>query len=750
MYDFKDLSPIDFEELVRDLLQKKLGISLESFKPGKDRGIDFRYSIGGASTIIQAKHYLRSGDNALVSAAAKENKKVKALLPKRYIFVTSLPMSDSLKARIIAALPDAPLVKKDIIGQEDLNGYLSEFPDVEKTHFKLWLGSTSILEKIINSGVYNRTETELALIGDMVPKFVQNDSVGQAEKILERDGTLIIAGDPGVGKTTLARILVSLHIAQEWELHVVSDMEEAFRVATKGTKKLVFFDDFLGQVRLSADHVRGLDQRLPPFLSRVQDNKDLRFILTTRELILNQAQLLSQRLASRQVTERKYILDVGKYTREVKARILYNHIYFSSLNGDQIDSIIRDDFFLKIIDHQNFNPRLIDILTREDYQVISGEPLKDAMSRILANPEDLWARPYRDHISPDGRSVMLALLLSPPTVSLANLRATFGRVSAALDLSFPAAQAQMRFAAALKELEGAVLSIASRTVRFSNPGVRDFLQVAVLDDGVLPSIVEQVETYDEIRQAWIVFRTQKDFPLSPDKGVLLWLGALQRMLDGEASNPVERLDLALEIFDSFGDSSAMLDVVLAAGDQLQATQLDEDDVSAIRNMLETVILHSLPMDVSYKLQKIVTDAACNLLVNCAGNFSFEDIKYLDEALQNYGTDAVLFVSSVSFALDAFVSDLDSELSNFSTVDEIDEFEEELTELLQKRAISIKYSSEDLAEKRQAIRQAEFEREGEDRYTSGGESYQAVREASSEAIRSMFGVLSVAHEGNSGS
>ena len=43
-YDFKSLSNYDFECLSRDLLQKELQITLESFKSGRDKGIDFRYA----------------------------------------------------------------------------------------------------------------------------------------------------------------------------------------------------------------------------------------------------------------------------------------------------------------------------------------------------------------------------------------------------------------------------------------------------------------------------------------------------------------------------------------------------------------------------------------------------------------------------------------------------------------------------------------------------------------------------------
>lgn len=45
-YDFHQLSPYDLEILARDLLQAHWGVRLESFKTGRDRGIDLRYAPG--------------------------------------------------------------------------------------------------------------------------------------------------------------------------------------------------------------------------------------------------------------------------------------------------------------------------------------------------------------------------------------------------------------------------------------------------------------------------------------------------------------------------------------------------------------------------------------------------------------------------------------------------------------------------------------------------------------------------------
>jgi hypothetical protein len=200
MYDFRTLSPLDFEQLVRDLLQAEFSVRMESFGPGRDLGIDFRFATATANTVIQAKHYLDSRKDALVRTARRENEKVKKLKPSRYVLATSASISEALKTRLQQAMPDTPLAKQDIIGRADLNNLLGRHPEVEKQHFKLWLASTAVLERILHSGVYNRTQAEMDVIKSVVPKFVNNESVAQSQRILDEHNVLIIAGEPGVGQ----------------------------------------------------------------------------------------------------------------------------------------------------------------------------------------------------------------------------------------------------------------------------------------------------------------------------------------------------------------------------------------------------------------------------------------------------------------------------------------------------------------------------------------------------------------------
>jgi hypothetical protein len=736
VYDFKTLSPIDFEDLARDLLQAELGVRFESFKPGKDQGVDFRFASGTGQAVVQAKHLVGSPFSSLMRACRAEDAKVAKLSPRRYLLVTSVPLSLSQKSKIRAAMPSAPIVDADVLGPEDLNNFLGRHPQIERKHFKLWLASSAVLERILHSRVYNRTETEMALIKNMTQKFVHNESVPAAESILARAGSLIVSGEPGVGKTTLARMLVWLHAEQGWNISVIDDIREAFEIPLDEKKRLVFFDDFLGQVALSSDLVRSTDQRFPPFLQKVRSHDNLRFVLTTRNYILRQAQAISGRLAEAAINTSEFVLDVGRYTRSVRAKMLYNHLYFSEMSKADLKMMLGQDFFLKIVDHRNFNPRLIDLLTSPDYLAIAKKPTRAVIQSVLDNPSELWERPYRTQLGREARALMLALYFNEPLTKIADLEQTFGRMLDALGGSLSAAERPAAFRMALKELEGSVLAIQDRKIRFSNPGVRDFLDRAVAEDRFLPAAVSEMNDYTELKQCWSIYGRAPE--LVGAGFAQIWSDAMSRMVQSGTGNELQRLALVTESFELLQSAALLPQISVAAADLCNA-DLDQDDADLCRSLLEEARDSALPDSQKKVVRDAVSEAMGRVLGNWGGYMPLEDLDAAAETLRRFGTLPSDAEANVRMALKEFVDRIDELLGDIDNPDELDDFENDLKALMTKFGYEDDRVVRDIDYRRQAI----FE--GRIRHSSshygGLDQSDEEPDVSDDEIRSIFSSLS---------
>ena len=77
MYNFKNLSDVEFEILCKDIMQKKLGVELYTFSKGRDGGIDITDNPVTKGIVIQVKHYIKSTYANLRTSLKKEVEHVK-------------------------------------------------------------------------------------------------------------------------------------------------------------------------------------------------------------------------------------------------------------------------------------------------------------------------------------------------------------------------------------------------------------------------------------------------------------------------------------------------------------------------------------------------------------------------------------------------------------------------------------------------------------------------------------------------
>ena len=230
MSELTRLSDYDFELLVGDLLSAELGVRLESFARGRDKGIDLRYLAPPRTVlhpfgipnppdiVVQCKHYAKTGLDGLISKLKNiEKPKIDKLAPKRYLLVTSVDLTAANKTSLRALLAPWVLSDSDIYGASDIAALLRKHDKIEQAHYKLWITSTAVLDKFLHSDIYRHTEHVLKNVERNAIRYVQNQSYPAAREMLAKTRVCVIAGRAGIGKSTLAEMLLLEYTAAGYQ-----------------------------------------------------------------------------------------------------------------------------------------------------------------------------------------------------------------------------------------------------------------------------------------------------------------------------------------------------------------------------------------------------------------------------------------------------------------------------------------------------------------------------------------------------
>jgi hypothetical protein len=584
-YDFRQLSHHDFEQLARDLIQARDGIILESFKTGRDIGIDFRHAGAHGNIVVQCKHYVGTGLSGLIGDLKKEAVKAEKLKPSRYILVTSVGLTPLNKAEI-QSLFGPMLATSDTIGPDDINNLLGLHPDVERRHYKLWLASRVVLDRVIHNASITQSEFDVERVYRDIRRYVRSAAFPRALDMLNAGHVAIISGAPGVGKTSLAKMLLYVHLEQGYEaISILTDFQTGRERYQPRKRQIFYFDDFIGATFLgerASTFTRNEDRAILDFVEMVRTSSTARLVMTTREHILRQAIAASEKLKQSRLIDGRCVLEIGDYSRQQRAEILYNHIYFSDLPDTYREALLLRRFYKDIVEHQKFNPRLIDWLSNYPrVKSVTPDKYQAFVRNLLADPVEIWRYAYENQISDAARSVLLALYTFSGKCGPHLLERAFRALHALRAQRYGFKTDPSDWRRALSELSGSFIRPGNQ-IEVIDPSVLDMLNSVLRQD--TPNTLDMIEgaiRFEQARRVWTFARTPSN------RAILHFLSgeeprfttAVMRLLDAPRKIPMEggtayiddspelRLGTVLEIAETL-KSTTLRPIATAAIDQL--------------------------------------------------------------------------------------------------------------------------------------------------------------------------------------
>jgi len=496
-YDFSTLNSSDLEGLVCDLLNadqpSNSNIKFKTFKDGKDKGIDLLYSSPSNKFdhVGQVKHFYRSGYDAMISLLKKDEcLKVTKLDPNKYIFATSVDLSVGNTEEIQSVFK--PYIKSlnDIYGKKDLNRLLEKYDHILTDHYKLWFCDTSVLQKIINSDLEYRS----SLMNDeefrrKLRLYVKTPLFFEARTLLKQRKYLIITGDPGVGKTTLAEMLAYEYIKDDYKLsYIIDDIKEVERILLPDdSKQLIYYDDFLGSNEVEINKAKGSEAILSKILRRIKQNKNKLLIFTTRSHLLIGAIVESERLQQLNLKENVSKLELTEYGKEIKKTLLLNHIEESSLSDEFKNYLKSSEFVNFIVGHKNYTPRIIEYIT--DKKIVGNQSIEEFKIFLKNNIETtskIWEHAYNFQIGDSDRILLNTLLTFGESADLEELRIAFEKRIDYEIKNNNKQRIQNLFNLTLKRLNEGFILFKDKTnkIQFINPSFTDFLMDYLKSDPI--------------------------------------------------------------------------------------------------------------------------------------------------------------------------------------------------------------------------------------------------------------------------
>ena len=486
MLNYANLDDFEFEDLCRDMMSRKLGVELRSFARGRDGGVDLTDDVHRKSIIVQVKHYQKSEIATLMRSLINELDKVKLLSPDRYFICCSRELSCEKVRELYEHFSPYMESDENIVTILEIDKFLKNPAnrDILKKHFKLWLDDLELVRDIYGDAIFVNCESLLRQIRRDHKKFVSTTPYRKALKGLQENRVLMLVGNPGVGKSITAKMLVMHYATQGYKVRYTSAMTQISMLKASlnmdpMSKEVILLDDCFGQAYFEMSYVQSGE--LLDLISYISGRPNKVLILNSRVTIYKEAQE-RQRGWGESLEYGDYqvlTVDMNEVSLDEKTKIFDNHLIVSGLSETCLERIRQETDYVQIIQHRNYNPRIIEfVCTPSRCRNLLPEQFLEFVWKNLNNPQEMWKDEYIHKLMPVDRMMLQTLYsLTDTVVDIELLRACFERRIAKhqnIDKTID------QFTATVGRLSDGLINVmvekGKTTVSMINPSVNDFLR----------------------------------------------------------------------------------------------------------------------------------------------------------------------------------------------------------------------------------------------------------------------------------
>lgn len=418
MFDFTNLNYQEFEILCKDIMSKQLGVPLTMSPAGADGGIDLFYKSKEKYIVVQVKHY--KDKNRLVTVLKNtETAKVQELAPKEYYICCSTLLTPNDRKKVYELFSEYMESSSNIFSLKELDDLLQQenYSEIVRKNYKLWLAASKILSELYNNDIFIDCESLLSNIEQEKNFFVATHNYHDALNYLKKNNVIMLLGDPGVGKTTLSKMLILYFAVKNYRIRFTTDVtniaELKKAISTNSDyKEVILLDDCFGQYYFAMKTSQ--ENELLTLIRYIKSHPNKKLILNSRITIYNEAIARNddfrKSIGNKELNA--YYIHMNKINPFDKARILYNHLYFYQVEDEYWHEIINDKAYMKIVKHDNYNPRLVEyICNQAKGKNVSSINYLKFITETLDNPQEVWKNEYERRLQKEDK-ILLNILFS--------------------------------------------------------------------------------------------------------------------------------------------------------------------------------------------------------------------------------------------------------------------------------------------------------------------------------------------------